>query len=62
MRFFIALEIPNENLPVFQSIQASLHTLIPQARLTDVDKIHIIREGIKDGLHQHNTLAEIRLS
>ena len=41
MRFFIALEIPNENLPEFQSIQDKLHTLIPQARLTDVDKIHL---------------------
>lgn len=41
MRFFIALEIPKENLPEFQSIQDKLHTLIPQARLTDVDKIHL---------------------
>ncbi|MBI2196178.1 RNA 2',3'-cyclic phosphodiesterase [Candidatus Daviesbacteria bacterium] len=41
MRFFIALEIPKENLPAFQSIQHSLHTLIPQARLTDLDKIHL---------------------
>lgn len=41
MRFFIALEIPTENLPQFQSIQGRLHTLIPQARITDVDKIHL---------------------
>ncbi len=41
MRFFIALEIPSENLAEFQSIQSSLHTLIPQARLTDLDKIHL---------------------
>lgn len=41
MRFFIALEIPNENLPQFQSIQDRLHTLIPQARLTDLNKIHL---------------------
>lgn len=41
MRFFIALEIPNENKAQFQSIQSNLHTLIPQARLTDVDKIHL---------------------
>lgn len=41
MRFFIALEIPSENLAQFQSIQASLHTLIPQVRLTDLDKIHL---------------------
>lgn len=41
MRFFIALEIPEENIPSFQAIQAKLHTLIPQARLTDLDKIHL---------------------
>lgn len=41
MRFFIALEIPNENLAEFQAIQRSLHTLIPQARLTSLDKIHL---------------------
>ena len=41
MRFFIALEIPSENLAQFQSIQQSLHTLIPQARITDLDKIHL---------------------
>ncbi len=41
MRFFIALEIPNENKPQFQAIQAKLHTLIPQVKLTDVDKIHL---------------------
>ncbi len=41
MRFFIALEIPSENLPAFQSIQQSLHTLIPQSKITDVSKIHL---------------------
>lgn len=41
MRFFIALEIPTENLAQFQSIQERLHTLIPQARISDVDKIHL---------------------
>lgn len=41
MRFFIALEIPKENLAQFQAIQRSLHTLIPQARLTSLDKIHL---------------------
>lgn len=41
MRFFIALEIPTENLPQFQSIQESLHTLIPQIRITDLGKIHL---------------------
>lgn len=41
MRFFIALEIPTENLAEFQSIQQRLNTLIPQVRMTDVDKIHL---------------------
>ena len=41
MRFFIALEIPEQNLAQFKSIQDKLHTLIPQARLTDLDKIHL---------------------
>lgn len=41
MRFFIALEIPKQNIAQFQAIQASLHTLIPQARLTTLDKIHL---------------------
>ncbi len=41
MRFFIALEIPSQNLPQFQSIQSSLHTIIPQANLTALDKIHL---------------------
>lgn len=41
MRFFIALEIPSENLASFQAIQNSLHTLIPQVKLTAVDKIHL---------------------
>lgn len=41
MRFFIALEIPRQNLAEFQAIQSSLHTLIPQIKLTTVEKIHL---------------------
>lgn len=41
MRFFIALEIPNKNKLQFQTIQDKLHTLITQARLTDLEKIHL---------------------
>lgn len=41
MRFFLALEIPDENKIEFQSIQQSLQSLIPQARLTTLDKIHL---------------------
>lgn len=41
MRFFIALEIPQENLVQFESIQNNLNKLIPEARLTYPDKIHL---------------------
>lgn len=41
MRFFIALEIPSENISQFQSIQDKLSILIPQSKLTNVDKIHL---------------------
>lgn len=41
MRFFIALEIPSENILDFQSIQTNLHTLIPQAKITSLGKIHL---------------------
>ena len=41
MRFFIALEIPSENLPQFESIQTSLQKLIPEVRVTNLDKVHL---------------------
>lgn len=41
MRFFIALDIPSENIPQFQAIQDRLSKLIPQVRITDLDKIHL---------------------
>ncbi len=41
MRFFIAFEIPEENKSQFQAIQESLSKLIPQARMTNLDKIHL---------------------
>jgi len=57
MRFFIALEIPSENILQFQSIQNSLRILIPQARITDLDKIHLTlafigeqEDNLKDNL------------
>jgi len=59
MRFFIALEIPSENIPSFQAIQAKLHILIPQAKLTNPDKIHLTlaflgeqEDSLKDKLTQ----------
>ena len=41
MRFFIALEIPEENKPQIESIQKGLSELIPDARLTDLTKLHL---------------------
>jgi 2'-5' RNA ligase len=41
MRFFIALEIPSENLLQFQSIQDRLSRLIPQSKITSPDKLHL---------------------
>lgn len=55
MRFFIALEIPSDNLAQFQSIQQSLHTLIPQARITNLDKVHLTLAFIGE---QPNVLKE----
>lgn len=48
MRFFIALEIPEQNKAQFQSIQQNLHSLIPQARLTTPDKVHLTLAFIGD--------------
>lgn len=55
MRFFIALEIPSENIPQFQAIQAKLHTLIPQIKITDLDKIHLTLAFLGE---QSDTLKE----
>ncbi len=58
MRFFIALEIPKENSPQFQAIQQRLHTLIPQAKLTDPEKIHLTLAFVgeqPDGLRRNLT-------
>lgn len=68
MRFFIALEIPTENRLQFQAIQDRLHTLLPQARITDLDKIHLTLafigeqpDQLKDKLVEiiRNAVAEI---
>lgn len=57
MRFFIALEIPSENLASFQAIQAKLSKLVPHTRLTNLEKIHLTlafigeqEDKMKDGL------------
>lgn len=68
MRFFIALEIPNENLPQFRSMQSTLHTLIPQLKLTDINKIHLTLaflgeqpDSLKDQLVQIIQSATVNL-
>lgn len=61
MRFFIALEIPDENRPQFQAIQNRLHKFLPQAKLTDPEKIHLTLAFIgeqPDNL-QHNLTEAI---
>lgn len=41
MRYFIALELPTENKLELQEMQQQLHQLLPQARLTSPDKLHL---------------------
>jgi RNA 2',3'-cyclic 3'-phosphodiesterase len=41
MRYFIALEIPDESKKQLQDVQNELKKIIPQAKLTDNDKLHI---------------------
>lgn len=60
MRFFIALEIPEEHKPQFQAIQENLRKLIPEAKLTDLDKIHLTLAFIGDQPDQcKNKLIEV---
>lgn len=41
MRFFIALEIPDESKRELEEIQNQLKAIIPQVRLTDNKKLHL---------------------
>lgn len=41
MRYFIALELPEENRQQLQAIQNELSKLIPQARITNNEKLHL---------------------
>jgi RNA 2',3'-cyclic 3'-phosphodiesterase len=41
MRFFIALHIPPENQAEIKKVQDDLIKIIPQARLTDPEKLHV---------------------
>lgn len=41
MRFFVALEIPNESRKEIEDVQKKLARLIPNLRLTQPDKLHL---------------------
>src|SRR4051812_32128136 len=41
MRFFIALEIPEESKEELHLVQQKVTNLLPQARLTDNSKLHL---------------------
>lgn len=47
-RFFIALEVPEENKAQFEEVQQQLQSLIPQATLTDRGKLHLTLAFIGD--------------
>jgi RNA 2',3'-cyclic 3'-phosphodiesterase len=48
MRFFIALEIPFESQQQIEEVQKKLHILIPQARMTNPNKLHLTLAFIGD--------------
>lgn len=41
MRFFIALEIPEQSKQQLKQVQQQIKQLLPQVRLTDNDKLHL---------------------
>src|SRR5687767_6695069 len=41
MRFFIALDIPEQSKQQLAEIQERVQTLLPQAKLTDPEKLHL---------------------
>lgn len=41
MRFFIALEIPEESKKEIETVQEKLAQLLPDTRLTNIEKIHL---------------------
>jgi 2'-5' RNA ligase len=48
MRFFIALELPQSSRNQLREVQQNIKKLIPQAKLTDNDKLHITITFIGD--------------
>ncbi|MBI2011445.1 RNA 2',3'-cyclic phosphodiesterase [Candidatus Daviesbacteria bacterium] len=68
MRFFIALEIPEESKQELKVIQSQIKEIIPQVRLTDNDKLHLTitfigeqPENLKDKLIEliNNSVVDI---
>lgn len=55
MRFFIAVEIPEESKERLRTAQQQLKAIIPQARLTDNDKLHLTIAFVGE---QPDTLAD----
>ena len=41
MRFFIALEIPDDSQQQLETVQIKLKQLIPEVRLTNPEKLHL---------------------
>ncbi len=63
MRFFIALEIPEDSRRQIESVQASLKRLFPEIRLTDSDKFHLTIAFIGEQPEQmKTTLVNIMLN
>lgn len=61
MRFFIALEVPEENRKELIDIQQKIKQIIPQIRLTDPGKLHLTIAfiGEKEELEFRPKLTEI---
>lgn len=60
MRFFIALEIPEESRQELEAVQKRLKELFPEIRLTDNDKLHLTIAFVgeqPDYLRQSLTIA-----
>jgi len=69
MRFFIALEIPDESKAQLERLQEKLKQIIPQVRLTDNNKLHLTivfvgeePENIKESLIQIIKKASLDIS
>lgn len=41
MRFFVALEVPDQNRIQLHNVQQKIKEIVPQARLTDNNKLHL---------------------